>query len=296
MKILVVIPTRNRPNELKNTLNYLNKNKDFFSRIIVVDASDIQPKKKIKRLLLNYNLDIELIDAQASTCTQRNLGFTLIKDEKFIMFLDDDNIFYQNAFKKMYEFLKSKNELAGVAFNQILNEKLNFLDKLKRNLLIDKLNIYPNKLGGFSKSGWQSRFLNFKKNTYVEWLPTRAVVYSVKLSKNLRFDTNLGVYGYLEDLDFSLQLKKLGKIMVCSEAKYTHDQTISRPGYDFGKKEVKNRYYLVKKHNLSKILFFFTLSLKILLNFKEGIKGNKNSLKRFYGNMNALFNINKIDK
>ena len=84
--------------------------------------------------------------------------------------------------------------------------------------------------------------------------------------------------------------------MVCCEAKYTHDQTISRSGYNFGKKEVKNRYYLVKKHHLSKLLFFITLFLKVLLNFKEGVTGNQNALQRFLGNIISLFDINKLEK
>ena len=40
MKISIVIPTRNRPNFLKKTLNNLSKNEFFFNEIIIVDSSD----------------------------------------------------------------------------------------------------------------------------------------------------------------------------------------------------------------------------------------------------------------
>jgi GT2 family glycosyltransferase len=116
------------------------------------------------------------------------------------------------------------------------------------------------------------------------------------LIKNLKFDENLGIYGYLEDLDFSLELKKKGKLMVCKNAKYTHDQSIDRSCFEFGKKEVRNRYYLVQKHNLNKYLFFITLFAKILINLKEGIFLKKNSLQRFYGNIIALMSLNKMEK
>jgi GT2 family glycosyltransferase len=136
----------------------------------------------------------------------------------------------------------------------------------------------------------------FENDEIVEGLPTRAVIYKTESIKNLKFDDNLGIYGYLEDLDFSLQLKKRGKLMVCSKAKYTHDQSIDRSGFKFGKKEVRNRYYLVQKHNLNKFLFFITLFAKILFNLKEGIFFNKNSLQRFYGNIVALMSLNKLEK
>jgi GT2 family glycosyltransferase len=296
MKTLIVIPTRNRPDEIINTINFLNLNKNFFSKIIIVDSSDIELKEKIKKLLLNYSLNIKLIDAQPSTCTQRNIGFSFIEDEEFIMFLDDDNIFYNDALLQMNNFLKKNINFAGIAFNQILKEEENFSEKLKKNFFTNKLSIYPSKKGGVSRSGWQSKFINFENDEIVEWLPTRAVIYRTDLIKNLKFDENLGIYGYLEDLDFSLELKKKGKLMVCSNAKYTHDQSIDRSGFEFGKKEVRNRYYLVQKHNLNKYLFFITLFAKMLINLKEGIFLNKNSLQRFYGNIIALMSLNKIEK
>jgi GT2 family glycosyltransferase len=296
MKTLIVVPTRNRPDEIINTINFLNLNKNFFSKIIIVDSSDIELKEKIKKLLLNYSLNIKLIDAQPSTCTQRNIGFSFIEDEEFIMFLDDDNIFYNDALLQMNNFLKKNINFAGIAFNQILKEEENFSEKLKKNFFTNKLSIYPSKKGGVSRSGWQSKFINFENDEIVEWLPTRAVIYRTELIKNLKFDENLGIYGYLEDLDFSLELKKKGKLMVCSNAKYTHDQSIDRSGFEFGKKEVRNRYYLVQKHNLNKYLFFITLFAKMLINLKEGIFLNKNSLQRFYGNIIALMSLNKIEK
>ena len=296
MKTLIVVPTRNRPDEIINTINFLNLNKNFFSKIIIVDSSDIELKEKIKKLLLNYSLNIKLKYAQPSTSTQRNIGFSFIEDEEFIMFLDDDNIFYNDALLQMNNFLKKNINFAGIAFNQILKEEENFSEKLKKNFFTNKLSIYPSKKGGVSRSGWQSKFINFENDEIVEWLPTRAVIYRTELIKNLKFDENLGIYGYLEDLDFSLELKKKGKLMVCSNAKYTHDQSIDRSGFEFGKKEVRNRYYLVQKHNLNKYLFFITLFAKMLINLKEGIFLNKNSLQRFYGNIIALMSLNKIEK
>ena len=294
--MIVVIPTRNRINELTNTINFLESNKFFFKKIVIVDSSNSEIKNKIKKIVRKYNANIKVVDSEASTCIQRNVGFKFIQNNKYIMFLDDDNIFFPDAFYKMKNFLKNNKDFFGVAFNQVYKERKNILDRFKKNYIMNKLGIYNLDNGEIASSGWQSRFINFKNNKIVQWLPTRAVIYKSKAVKNIRFDKKLGVYGYLEDLDFSLQLKKRGNLMVCSDAKYTHDQSIIRPGFQFGKKELRNRYYIVKKHKLNKILFFFTTFLRMLLTFKEGVLGNLNSFKRLAGNLVALTTINNLDE
>jgi GT2 family glycosyltransferase len=294
--MLIVIPTRNRIKELTNTLNFLESNKFFFKKIVIVDSSNLEIKDQIKKKVKKYRANIELVNSEPSTCIQRNVGFNFIKKSKYIMFLDDDNIFYSDAFYKMQNFLNNNKDFVGVAFNQIYKERKNILDFFKKNYITNKIGIYSLDNGGFSGSGWQSRFVNFENNKIVQWLPTRAVIYRSSEIKNSRFDKKLGVYGYLEDLDFSLQLKKRGKLMVCSDAKYSHNQSITRPGFQFGKKELRNRYYIVKKHKLSRSLFFLTTFLRMLLTFKEGILGNLNSFKRLMGNLVALFTINNLDE
>jgi GT2 family glycosyltransferase len=294
--MLIVIPTRNRVKELTNTLNFLDSNQFFFKKIVIVDSSKLEIKQKIKEKIKEYNSHIKIIDTEPSTCIQRNAGFNFIEDNEYIMFLDDDNIFYPDAFYKMQYFLNNNKNFSGVAFNQIYNEKISILEKFKKNYISNKLGIYSSNIGGFSNSGWQSRFINFTNNAIVQWLPTRAVIYRSEKVRNIRFDEKLGIYGYLEDLDFSLELKKKGNLMVCSDARYSHDQSITRPGFEFGKKELRNRYYIVKKHNLKKNLFFLTSLFRMILTLKEGIFGDINSFKRLAGNLVALFTINNLDK
>ena len=293
--MIIIIPTKDRPKELINTLNFLANNSFFFRKIVIVDSSSLEVKKIIKDKINNYNCKIQFIDSKPSTCIQRNVGFDFIESEEYIMFLDDDNIFHADAFYKMQEFLNRQKDFVGVAFNQVYHYKKSIFEKLKKNILLNGMGIYSSENGGFSKSGWQSKFINFEKDTNVQWLPTRAVIYKSNAVKNIRFDNNLGIYGYLEDLDFSLELKKKGNLMVCSEAKYTHDQAITRPGFEFGKKEIKNRFYIVKKHNLSKGRFFFTALIRAVLTFKDSMLGNHNSLKRLFGNICALLSIDKLD-
>ncbi len=294
--MIIIIPTKDRPQELENTIKYLNLNKFFFKKIIIVDASTLKKKKIIKKMIKRYDLNIQIINSRPSTCIQRNIGFNFIKSEKYIMFLDDDNFFYPDSFYRMKQFLNSRNDFVGVAFNQICKSEKSFLEKLKKNKFLDYFGIYSSKNGGFARSGWQSKFINFNKSMYVEWLPTRAVIYKSNAVKKIRFDENFGIYGYLEDLDFSLELKKKGKLMVCSKAKYRHDQVVNRLSYEFGVKEIKNRYYIVKKHNLSKILFTINALFRATITVRDFIFGDINSVKRLAGNIVGLINICKFKR
>lgn len=121
--MLIVIPTRNRIKELINTLNFLESNKFFFKKIVIVDSSNLEIKDQIKKKVKKYRANIEVINSEASTCIQRNVGFNFIKKSKYIMFLDDDNIFYSDAFYKMQNFLNNNKDFVGVAFNQIYKER-----------------------------------------------------------------------------------------------------------------------------------------------------------------------------
>ena len=68
----LIIPTRNRPEYLKKTLDQINIQKINFQEIIVVDSSDGEYKKKIIELVKLY--DVKLFNSKPSTSVQRNIG------------------------------------------------------------------------------------------------------------------------------------------------------------------------------------------------------------------------------
>ena len=75
--MLIVIPTKNRIQELINTLNFLESNRFFFKKIIIVDSSTLEIKSRIKNKILEYGGSITIIDSKPSTCIQRNVGHFL---------------------------------------------------------------------------------------------------------------------------------------------------------------------------------------------------------------------------
>tara|TARA_B100000989_G_scaffold152139_1_gene113538 strand:+ start:2204 stop:3088 length:885 start_codon:yes stop_codon:yes gene_type:complete len=292
-KISIIIPTRDRTNLLKKTLLFLKKNNSFYQEIIIVDSSkkksfDIN-SKNIKTLTIKANH----IFSKPSTSLQRNIGLKKVsKFSDFVMFLDDDVKFEKDALEKMKSFITKNSDFAGYGFNLIIKNQ-NLSNILKINNLFNFFQLYSNKPGKVAKSGWHSKAINLKKKTLVEWLPTQAVIYKISNIKNIFFFLGFGKYSYLEDLEFSYRVKKTGKLVILNTAKYSSDNSVDRNLFNFGKKEIINRYIFLKKNNLSVSKFLIMCCFICLRNFLKSFV-NHNFFLRLCGNLLGLYKISKI--
>lgn len=292
----IVIPTKDREKLLLKSLNYLSKNIFLFNEVIIIDSS--LKKIDVRSLKKSYKkMNIKYFTSQPSTSMQRNLGLkNARKKNKFIMFLDDDIRFNNDAFKKMYSFVNNmSNAIVGVGFNSIAPTKYKkkLLERIKNSIFFYRLGIYDARPGMVTSSGWQTKILNMKKNTFVEWLPTQACIYRRDKIKSLRFSSQLGAYAYLEDLLFSHEISKRGHLIIHFEAKYKDMLTVQRNHFLFGIKEVRNRIVFVKKNKLSigkfllgYVFFLFKNFLEIFLNIKK--------IMRFFGNIIGIIYLIKL--
>lgn len=289
----LIIPTRNRPKYLHNLLIQIKKLN--FNQIIIVDSSDKINKPYVKKICKKYS--VELLDSFPSTSHQRNIGLNKAKKtNKFIMFVDDDIIFLKNSFKEMDKLInryKNNSDIAGFGFNLIDNNANHHLNFLKKSWLAEELNLYSKKIGKVTKSGWHTKISNLKSDKFVDWIYTAAAVYKYNLIKNIKFDTFLGKYSYLEDLDFCLSLKK--KMIICCKAKFIHPNDIERKNFNFGVIEITNRYIVVRKHKLNIISFFLGAFLRFfisfLLIFKKDFKFFFRSTGNVVGILKCFFQI-----
>jgi len=275
----LIIPTRNRHTNLINLLSQIKFYKIKFFEILIIDSSDRDSKKVIEKNSKKFKY--KYFHTHPSTSYQRNFGLKKRnKLTKFVMFLDDDVIFFKDTFYEMNKTIKkfdNNSSVKAFGFNQIdINYKKNYFEKLKISKLIKLLGIYSDKPGSVLMSGWHTKILNLKKDSYVDWIYTTACVYNSKSINNIKFNETFGQYSYLEDLDFSLNLRNLNdKIIVSSSAKFIHPVNIDRSSFYFGITEVVNRYKIVVKYKLKKknfylmffLRFFFSLSSIFFLRF-----------------------------
>lgn len=292
-KTTLIIPTRNRPEYLRNLLIQIKKLN--FNQVIVVDSSDKINKSQVKNICKNHF--VELFNSFPSTSHQRNIGLKKAKNNsKFIMFADDDIIFLNKSFREMNKLINhyvNNSDVVGFGFN-LINKKVNdHLNFLKKSWLAKVLNLYSNKKGKVTKSGWHTKIVNLKSDKFVDWIYTAAAVYKFNLIKDNKFDTLLGKYSYLEDLDFCLSLKK--KMIICYKAKFNHPNDVERKNFNFGVTEIINRYIVVRKHKLNIISFFLGAFLRFfisfLLIFKKDFRFFFRSIGNVTGIMKCLFQI-----
>ncbi len=293
-KTSLIIPTRNRHKHLIKLLKFLNINKIYFKEILIIDSSEKNSLKKITNYCSKYK-KIKIIKSIPSTSLQRNIGLKRSSSKsKYVLFLDDDIIFYKMAFSEMNKYIKNnkKNNIAGFAFNLTCKKKRKFSKFIKEIFLFEKIGFYSSKPGKVLENGWHTQIENLKQNTFVEWIYSGAILYVRDKIKTKKFEIKFGKYGYLEDLDFSYGLTRNGqKILVVSKAKFLNPNYVNRSSFNFGKKEILNRYLIVKKYKLSKIKFLISANLRLLISFLGIIKFDFKLLFRSFGNLFAIIKI-----
>ena len=88
-------------------------------------------------------------------------------------------------------------------------------------------------------------------------------------------------------------MKENKKIFISSEAKFLHPENIDRSSFRFGVVEIVNRYKIIKKHKLSKKLFFIGSLLRFCMSLVKSLSFNKKYFFRCIGNIYSLLHITK---
>lgn len=113
MKISVVIPTRNRPHIVVNTLDSLAKQTLPPDEIIIIDASD--NKNYISEIKYRFkHLPLKWIDSTPSVCIQRNIGIQQASHE-WIFLCDDDITVPENYLSILTEYIRKNKNCGAVA-------------------------------------------------------------------------------------------------------------------------------------------------------------------------------------
>jgi glycosyltransferase involved in cell wall biosynthesis len=122
----IIIPTRNRPKELKNCLNaigYLNYSNSSFEVIVVNDGGDDSSEEVIDYFEDKLNI-VRIRQPQSGPASARNEGARIAKG-KYIVFTDDDCLPAPNWLSELEESLKKYPDsiVGGKTLNQ-LNDNL----------------------------------------------------------------------------------------------------------------------------------------------------------------------------
>lgn len=248
INFVLVAATKDRPQKLKNLLESIQSQTLLPTEIIIVDGGD----KSVDYISKDFkNLNIKYMQLRPPSGTkQRNLGIKSAVSADLIGIIDDDIVLEKKAIENMLLFWeRAPQDLGGAAFN-LMNHPNIFAESMKIHPISEKLGLYSKKRGAVLPSGFHTLIGKVEKIKFVDWLPSTAVVYRKKVFEEFLFDEWYKGYSYLEDLDFSYTVGKKYKLAVVPNARYYHFSAHGGRGngFEFGEREVLNRFHFVRKH------------------------------------------------
>jgi GT2 family glycosyltransferase len=289
-RISLIVATKDRPDDLRTLLESLRRQTIAPVEIVVVDASrePVEPViAEFSELTTRY-----LRHWPPSAAAQRNAGIrACAPTATLIGFADDDTTFEPQAFANMLSFWnKAAPDVLGAAFN-IRNYPCRGNEFLKHSALAKWLGLYSARPGSVSPSGWQTVIGEIDETQYVDWLPSTAVIFRREAFRQNLFDDAFDSYSYLEDLDLSYTISRIGRLAVVAEAGFSHfPSTGGRvSARQFGHYEVRNRLYFVRKHHISLPRCYLGLAIRLAMSIGSGlVRLDPSLLNRALGNMEEL--------
>lgn len=225
--ISAIIPTIGRPESLRNLLESLRIQTVNVSEVVVADGSSAgdtkavidDPEWKVKGLLVRH------IRVQPPNAVrQREVAIDASQGE-FLLLLDDDVVLEPRCIEHMLALLKASFDVVGVTAdfnNQSWSQPTRFWSLYLRYVL------------GLSPGAWQGRvvgpLLRFGYNPVpdspqpMEWLGAgnSLIRRSAYIQAGGFSDFFLRRCTINEDVDFSLKLSRIGRILFCPAARMAH--------------------------------------------------------------------------
>ena len=282
-RIAFVVPTKDRPDELRRMLRSVEAQSFRPDQVIVVDGSEDRVEGIISELPA---LNIEYLRVYPpSLSKQRNAGMAAVDPSMTLAgYLDDDLVLEPGAIEAMLRFWETAGEDVGGARFNIVNEEL------PRGIWIKSLFLLESqKRGDILRSGYQTAIGRVAQDTYVRWLSGGVTLWRKRVIDEFTYDEWFQGTGYLEDVDYSYSVGKKYKLVVVADARVDHLTSPVRKDSNFvlGKWQAINRMYFVKKHGEFQFLMFcWSIFGEFLLNVLTAVKDlNRPRLGRAWGNL-----------
>ncbi|MCL4361608.1 glycosyltransferase [Candidatus Dependentiae bacterium] len=223
----VIVCTRNRPNDLSNFLNSLEKQISIPNELIIVDSSDV-PLENNDQFKNQFNSEhfpsTKLIykHSQPGLTLQRNIGLSLFHGE-LVYFFDDDTILEPDYIQKMNDvFIENPNYGGGMGFvKNIVSKKNNFYRMFHKIFLLQR--DYAS--GKFTMSGMPTHTYGLNNFKNVQVLGGCCMAFRSHVFLKHKFDENLKFYASMEDCDFSARVSKDHQLFYNPAAKLMHLQS-----------------------------------------------------------------------
>jgi 2-polyprenyl-3-methyl-5-hydroxy-6-metoxy-1,4-benzoquinol methylase len=247
--IEIIVPTYNRPNDMKTFLDSVSTLSLMPTKITIVDAgTNSIDYKNYENIFAEKNILFQVIKSVRGLTIARNIGI-INSTCDLVLFSDDDVVFHKDYFKEAVKVFENdeNNEIGG------LTGKLeNFKFSLSKLSLLFRKSFYLPIVsdGKILKSGWANGLNYFTQSSgEISWLNGCNMFFRKEVFDYFLFDENTKRH-CIDDLDYSIRVATKYKLYYCSSAKYSH---FPSPDSRIGNREkylmlMRNHHYLYKKN------------------------------------------------
>lgn len=213
MKFDVVIPTKNRPEDLDRIIESINKSTELPCKVVIVDQSNnIEKYIKSGRYVV-----LHLHDTNVSGLTAaKNKGISYCSSE-IIHFFDDDIIVDPDYFQTIHNHFENNPQYVGISGRQ-KNSKSSRLKLMAFSFF---------HIGAFKdiRKKCNSGYVR-EKLVETNILPGGITAYKKAIFDEFVFDEALIKYCLGEDMDFSYRVSKKYKLAFATDALAFHNHSV----------------------------------------------------------------------
>ena len=198
-----------------------------------------------------------LIFSIRGLATQRNVGIQSASND-VVLFLDDDAYLKQGSLEKLREFYLRNKHAVGCELSVMNEIKDKWLVSFFARMFGHTRN---NGNGRFGKNGLPRFKSNEDTLAKVECLRGYMMSYNLKAMKSVQyFDTRFDNFWWGDDFEYSLRVSQLGAMYKLHDAFVYHEGNSSlNLTVDHVEKIIKNYKYICEKHDVAKIVSYWTI-------------------------------------
>jgi glycosyltransferase involved in cell wall biosynthesis len=287
--IAIIIPTKDRPEEVKRLLQSIASLDCKVCRIIIVASG-----QDIQDVVMAFKpfLPVEYYTCEPGQIRQRNKGISMLDDStRLVATMDDDAVFDKTAITEMIKFWNNaEHDTAGVGFN-VVNRSGH-----RHTWLRGFLGVSVPEFGRILKSGVNTAISNVKDSIRSQWLNGGATVWKQEILKTCFHREIRSRWAICEDLIFSYPLGKERPLYVCHGAKIeVEDVTIKNETPELYRYRGKSQflwglYFVLNNKELSVNSFLRYEIMKLLgITIQGIIFRDYRKIQRSIGIISALY-------
>lgn len=292
--LAIIIPTKDRPVQVKRHLQSLVDQNCELGRVIVVASG-----QDIKNIVLGFadSLPVEYYYSEPGQIRQRSLGISKLDEKiKLVASMDDDITYESEAINSMVSFWNTTNaETAGVGFN-IIETKGHCYSWIKGLIGFDS-----KEEGKVLKNGSNLSLRNIDQTIFPQYLNGGSTVWKKSILQKFPHHSILSKRAFNEDVIYSYPIWKKGYEMIVYHGACVRMEEI--PG-SFSMNKYKDKYYMAKasvfwryllviqNKNLSIGALFIRVTFTFIYNIFGGIITlNRGRLSFSMGIFSGIFSI-----